>query len=86
MGSRKPACPSFHPFIQATRPHYDGGVLERDARESKQASIRTCLRQEASGDTIRVSGEFVIRMDFLLYILRIPVAGYLLSGTSTGTG
>ena len=39
----------------------------------------TCPRQEVSGNT---SSEFVIGTDFLPYILRIPVSGYFLPGTS----
>ena len=41
--------------------------------------LNTCPKQEVSGNT---SGKFVIRTDFLPYILRISVSGYFLSGTS----
>jgi len=55
---------------------WDGLVMGRDPQ---QATYTTCPRQRVSGNT---SGEFVIRTDFLLYILRNPVSEYFLPGAS----
>jgi len=55
------------------------GRKKERKKEENNAMDGTCPRQEVSGNT---SGEFVIRTDFLPYILRIPVSGYFLPGTS----
>lgn len=73
MWQKKRAYPSAHTIL------YEYKFTAPDTESFLPAA---CPRRGVSENTNR---EFVIRTDFLPYILRIPTLGYLLPGTSTGT-